>query len=171
MSERAMTRFCRGCEDHLPYDAFQRDGGKTTGLRSRCRDCCKAGQYRYRRTQKYVEWRKGRVANPEINERVKRVISDRYYRTKGKRPIQPVGRIKRKAQSLVQQAVLRGELVRPDTCELCRKPDDLIEAHHYDYSEPLEVQWLCKSCHAGLHGAIHNYRRLAGEKGLCQKIA
>ena len=51
-----------------------------------------------------------------------------------------------KAQKLVRAAVLRGELSVPDQCDKCGRTSRL-EAHHADYSKPLVVRWLCKSCH------------------------
>ena len=42
----------------------------------------------------------------------------------------------------------RGIKVRPDKCNCGNlRP----EAHHPDYSKPLEVMWLCKRCHTDLH--------------------
>jgi hypothetical protein len=37
-------------------------------------------------------------------------------------------------------------LVRPDACERCGA-EGAVEGHHADYSKPLEVEWLCRSCH------------------------
>ena len=34
-------------------------------------------------------------------------------------------------------------------CEACGEPK--AEAHHDDYAEPLQVRWLCRSCHRGWH--------------------
>lgn len=74
-------------------------------------------------------------------------------------------RVKNRARQKVAAAVDRGTLVRPDHCENCgaaanpklRKPN--IEAHHADYSRPLEVEWLCGSCHARLHTKEREARR------------
>lgn len=46
---------------------------------------------------------------------------------------------------------------KPIICSQCRcramvKRD--IHAHHRDYSKPLEVDWLCRSCHSQLHADI-----------------
>ena len=46
----------------------------------------------------------------------------------------------------VRRAIKAGNLIRPETCSSCGiqcKP----EAAHTDYSKPLEVRWLCLSCH------------------------
>lgn len=40
--------------------------------------------------------------------------------------------------------------ITPGTCEMCGT-DKSIEAHHPDYSEPLEVDWLCSVCHREIH--------------------
>ena len=79
-------------------------------------------------------------------------------------------RVKSRARQVVLAAIARGELSRPSNCERCgaasdprlRKPD--IEAHHHDYSKPLEVEWLCVRCHATQH-AEDRHRRRASRNG------
>lgn len=62
--------------------------------------------------------------------------------------------LKQKAHMAVRKAIALGQLVRPMNCEHCglapkatsdgRSP---IQAHHRDYSKPLEVEWICAKCH------------------------
>lgn len=58
-----------------------------------------------------------------------------------------------KANAILRQAVNRGEIVRPGKCEKCgRRPHmTVLNGHHPDYSKPLDVQWLCDSCHGIVH--------------------
>lgn len=63
-----------------------------------------------------------------------------------------------KAQNKLERAIQRGEITRPETCEECgMKPPPFtdgrtpIQAHHDDYSKPLEVRWLCQRCHHKHH--------------------
>lgn len=51
------------------------------------------------------------------------------------------------ARMAVHRAVKRGTLVRPDLCSQCNQPSRRIEASHHDYTRPLDVRWLCSSCH------------------------
>jgi hypothetical protein len=57
--------------------------------------------------------------------------------------------VKRKARVAVKTALRSGRLVRPDACERCGH--GLPHAHHHDYAEPLDVEWLCPECHAWEH--------------------
>jgi hypothetical protein len=53
---------------------------------------------------------------------------------------------KTSARNIVYQRIHDGTLLRPDQCSRCLiecKP----EAHHSDYSKPLDITWLCRSCH------------------------
>lgn len=52
-----------------------------------------------------------------------------------------------KARRAVAAAIKRGALVRPAICSKCGGKETFIEAHHNDYSKPLDVEWLCRKCH------------------------
>lgn len=58
------------------------------------------------------------------------------------------------ARRIVRSAIERGDLIRPDTCKWCGKNPgkardgrSLIQAHHADYSKPLEIEFICVQCH------------------------
>lgn len=55
---------------------------------------------------------------------------------------------KNRAQSAVNYHIERGNILR-EPCEGCGA--EKAEAHHDDYSKPLEIRWLCRGCHAGHH--------------------
>lgn len=64
--------------------------------------------------------------------------------------------LRSKIEYEVAEALRRGTLVRPDTCSQCGIMAGAlnaggravkIEGHHADYSKPLAVVWLCKTCH------------------------
>ena len=52
-----------------------------------------------------------------------------------------------RAGALLNAALSRGGIRRGTRCEKCGG-SFIIEGHHPDYDEPLEVIWLCKFCHS-----------------------
>jgi ferric-dicitrate binding protein FerR (iron transport regulator) len=54
---------------------------------------------------------------------------------------------KKRAHDAVERALRRGSLLRKP-CEVC---GGKAEAHHDDYSKPLEVRWLCRAHHKAAH--------------------
>lgn len=48
-------------------------------------------------------------------------------------------------------ALIAGRIKRADACERCGQ-EGHVQGHHFDYSKPLEVEWLCRSCHMTEHG-------------------
>lgn len=63
---------------------------------------------------------------------------------------------KQAAKTEVMKAVRAGRLSR-QPCEICsRDPKatdgrSLVQAHHDDYTQPLQVRWLCQKCHHREH--------------------
>jgi hypothetical protein len=66
-------------------------------------------------------------------------------------------RHKRNAQQKLSRALLNGTVLRPDRCELC--DDTKVQAHHPNYSKPLDVIWLCASCHSEEHKKLREIER------------
>lgn len=54
------------------------------------------------------------------------------------------------ARRKLHYAVKVGRLVRPDACDECGKACK-PHAHHHNYDLPLDVRWLCPSCHGLQH--------------------
>jgi hypothetical protein len=52
------------------------------------------------------------------------------------------------AHTALATAVRAGR-IKSEPCALCESTP--TQAHHADYSKPLEVTWLCQTCHQRLH--------------------
>ncbi len=65
----------------------------------------------------------------------------RYYR-------QQQNALKVAARRAVGSAI-RSRRLAKKPCESCGIPE--TEAHHEDYSKPLDVQWYCRKCHSKRH--------------------
>ena len=61
------------------------------------------------------------------------------------------------ANDLVERALEKGIITRPDVCDECgnggefRDGRTVIQSHHSDYNKPLDVEWLCQKCHHEKH--------------------
>lgn len=55
-----------------------------------------------------------------------------------------------KTRKKVWRAVRNGKLIKPNKCTQCKRVTKL-SGHHDDYSKPLELLWLCSSCHKLKH--------------------
>ena len=62
--------------------------------------------------------------------------------------LNPIGH---KARARVAKALEAGKLKQPSKCERCGAEGRKLEAHHWDYREPLDVRWLCIGCHKTVH--------------------
>lgn len=56
--------------------------------------------------------------------------------------------IKKAASTAVNNAIRDGRMTR-QPCEVCG--NEKAQAHHDDYSKPLDVRWLCTTHHAEWH--------------------
>lgn len=58
---------------------------------------------------------------------------------------------KYKARSVLNNAIASGKIIKPTSCEFCHKTGTRIHGHHDDYSKPLQVIFLCQTCHKNIH--------------------
>lgn len=98
-------------------------------------------------------WKKWYLKNKEKRKeqnKLERKNNAEYYRKYRRVFIKFPDQIpKIKARKLLLNAVKSGKITKQD----CAIPDctSETEAHHPDYSKPLEVIWLCKKHHMELH--------------------
>ena len=58
---------------------------------------------------------------------------------------------------IFESAIKRGVVLRKNVCDFCGEAPVFkdgrsgVQAHHSDYNKPLDVDWLCQSCHYEWH--------------------
>lgn len=145
---------CKRCERLRPSDKFYDEPLKVSGKKGTCKDCFNAQGKTFRQAHKVQKrgrdwlWRRlhpDRVAAKDAR------YHQRYPGLRGARTDAWQAKYpeRRRAHIIVQGAIRTGRLIRPSQCVDCGH-SGRIEGHHPDYSKPLEVQWLCKPCHAML---------------------
>lgn len=133
---------CAECGRELALMEFNKNKNSKDGLQDRCRECFS----RYNR-ERYLKNR----------DKVREQVAD--YRAKNPQKVFET-RLKtclkdpsmKRAQKVVDAALKCGALTNPGVCFGCgcKAEERRIEAHHHDYSKPLDVVWLCTTCHRQL---------------------
>ena len=85
---------------------------------------------------------KARRTNPAVLQRRANTQRVRYY--------SEAFRQRRDARQQTKNALRRGDIT-PQPCEKCGVAK--AEAHHDDYTKPLDVRWLCRRHHREHHAA------------------
>lgn len=75
---------------------------------------------------------------------------------------------KRLAYQAVTNALKCGTLIR-QPCEACGGND--AEAHHEDYSKPLQVRWLCRKDHLARHGRTAHEKTYVRTRARANEVA
>jgi hypothetical protein len=126
------------------------------GVNSRCAECHKA-KVRKNRAEKADYYRSYDAHRYQNDPRVK-ARHRRYAKTEAGKASRQKARDKwlkaspekRAAHIILGNAVRDGKINKPKQCEQCGKPGR-IDGHHHDYTQPLNVKWLCKYCHVQEH--------------------
>lgn len=146
----ALFKTCFKCGENKQLVQFYVHLAMGDGYLGKCKDCAKKDvreNYKANR-QHYVEYEKARWPNKKSSEQ-KRKRSERYREYKKKWRTE--NRYKLIAHSAVAKALLSGNLTRKP-CEQCGA--EQTQAHHPDYSKPLDVLWLCRDCHRIEHSRL-----------------
>lgn len=59
---------------------------------------------------------------------------------------------KQRARAALRKALIEGQIKMASKCSICRKPaasfTRRLDAHHDNYNKPLDVIWVCRTCHS-----------------------
>lgn len=134
---------CFKCGGMKPLSEFYRHPKMANGRLGKCKECTKtdvSNNYRANRAH-YADYERKRFQKPE------RRIAALAYQQK-RRTQNPE---KYFAHYAVSNAVRDGRL-KKKPCDVCGNPK--AQAHHDDYSKPLDVVWLCRIHHLDRHGKV-----------------
>jgi hypothetical protein len=132
---------CIRCGESKPISEFYVHKMMADGHLNKCKSCCRsdATANRVRHLSRYRQYDRERFSTLRRRMSVeKQRIS---YRTRYPE--------KRAAHVATGNAIRSGKLVK-GPCEVCGSL--VVDAHHDDYSKPLEVRWLCRVHHLIHHG-------------------
>lgn len=131
---------CFKCGIIKPLDEFYTHPAMADGYLGKCKSCARLDvQSNYaRRRDQYREYDKIRAKRPQ--RKAAKCVYSLNHRTKNPE--------KRRARILLGSAIKCGRIHRKP-CEVCGSANS--EAHHPDYSKPLDVVWLCLKHHRELH--------------------
>jgi hypothetical protein len=140
-----MKKICAKCRIEKDLANFYLHPKTNDGYAKKCKECNK-------------EEARARYYDPETRKRIKAYerLRSQYPERKKKvveaaRRRKIFDRSKWTARNKIANAIRNGTLKRCD-CEKCGLPN--AQAHHTDYTRPLQVTWLCFRHHREAHGQL-----------------
>ncbi len=131
---------CFKCGRTKPFIGFYKHPGTADGYLNKCKECAKQDA-----RKNYQSSREKRFAYERSPKRkAKKAEHSKRYRDEHP--------LRYKAHTMANNAIRDGRAIRgPCEVEGCERK---AEAHHEDYSKPLEVRWLCRKHHREEHGQV-----------------
>lgn len=149
MTKNKETKVCNKCEVEKSINDFYNRSASKDGKAYTCKKCVYNVARQWRKVNAVIykkhltNWKK---KNHERYLELQRKSQKNYYKNNPE---------KVKAHAEVQSAIKNGKMAR-HACEVCG--NTVSEAHHHDYSKPLDVWWLCKKHHKMADkGKLHLY--------------
>lgn len=171
------THLCSSCKKSKPRKEFYADRSNPGGLVYMCKPCY--GALRIERlknpavrlrtrtySREYAHRRLKSMSQGEIGRfKAQKAKYDRAYQASGRRKYDAY---KRRAHQALMRAVDNGTISRPSGCQECGWVGKPEGHHHKGYDTPLDVEWLCRICHAKRHrlgGGVIRTSKALGRKG------
>lgn len=137
-----MTKACRTCGIDKPFSEYP----MVNPIPSECKECSN----QRRRRNYYSDPDKSRLKSREKYYRYKMTADYKNNQVIRQRKVRREKPAQYSAWNKVRRAVRLGRIIR-GACAKCGWIGK-TQAHHEDYSKPLDVVWLCPPCHRKHHG-------------------
>jgi len=136
------VKVCFKCKTAKSLSEFYKHPRMGDGHLGKCKECTKKDTHenRWAKIERYRQYDRQRASQPH-RVALRKEITGRWAKSNP---------AKRRAQALLRKAVLAGK-VKPQLCLIC---GEKAEAHHPDYSQPLDVVWLCTPHHRQAHAEM-----------------
>jgi hypothetical protein len=131
-----MMKICSVCLEEKHLEDFYNEKRVNDGKQSKCKKCTLVVNKRW--------WDRNKEKAKE---------KDRAWRAKNRDYPTKMGRLHRtevKCRAAVRRAVKSKKIIKPESCSVCGNISKL-QAHHSNYNEPLNVIWVCITCHVAIH--------------------
>jgi ribosomal protein S27AE len=158
MEVNDMKKLCKKCGIQKDISEFYKHPQMKDGYLNICISCKLLDASEYRKTN--IE--KIRAHDRNRQNHNERVTANR--KRGNKNHIEAVRNFRQKypekarAYMTVYNAIKQGIIVKKDNCEKCGS-DYKVSAHHEDYEKPLEIIWLCDTCHKKVHKELRELLR------------
>lgn len=160
---RNVMKTCFKCGITKPFDQFYAHPQMKDGYLNKCKSCAKIDSANRHHTKKSGDpnWYESELERQRLKSKKMR-LDGRHSKPspESRRGYSQRFPSKRKAVTLVNNSLRDGKIKRLP-CEVCG--DKKAQAHHDDYSKPLEIRWLCVTHHAEHH---RNEKRELRGKGI-----
>lgn len=134
------SKICTTCKKEKLSSEFSKSPISKDGLQYKCKNCTAKYQQYYKTSgMKKINYTK--YNKTEKGKEVRRKTRTNYKKHNPE---------KHRCRWIVWNGLKLKSINRPTICDKCSKycvPD----AHHENYSKPLEIIWLCKQCHFEIH--------------------
>lgn len=146
-----MQKLCFKCGEEKPLSDFYKHPKMGDGYLGKCKACTKRDvvQNRVENLDHYVAYDKGRAnlphrvaARKEYAKSHPEVIRRCRLNSKNRYPMRYAARV-------ITGNAIRDKRITKEPCEFCG--NTVVEAHHVDYCQPLNVRWLCQKHHRDVH--------------------
>lgn len=115
--------------------------------REKCKERCLSHYYRNKdKYRKYQQENKEKVREYGKRYRERHSERSKENRRAAQKRYEKNNSEKIRAHKQLNYHVSAGNVTKPETCRMCDQ-NCFLEGHHVDYSQPLNVIWICKSCH------------------------
>ena len=117
----------------------------------------------WKKTPKGIASRRRQRSTPENKEKFKKYYRKWYSEHGRDRAVDYAEAVREwekrnpekiSAHGKVKYALKVGKIIKPKFCMNCQR-ETRLSGHHRDYTKPLEVLWLCSSCHKLEHSKSH----------------
>lgn len=145
-------KVCKSCNQLLPINSFYFHPLVKTKSTGKCISCIKEYNDKHKEEKKEQK----REYDKKRNQLPHRIEARKKYARENRDIVNAISnrwsknnRKKRNAEQQAYRALLNGKIEKTP-CAGCGRTDDL-EMHHRDYDKPVEVIFLCHTCHSLEH--------------------